>query len=481
MRTSLDIVGRTLAATALAVAVAAGCQRASRAEQGARPNLLVIVVDALRADRLGAYGNRHGLTPFLDSLAARGIVFQNAYAASCWTNPSVASLFTSRPVWQHGVNSFAAVLSASEVTLAEVLAEHGYGTAGGSANLLIGERQGFAQGFGSYVTPWVHAVDGVKANIPARADEISGPVLEWWRREREGRGPAFLYLHYVETHTPYAPPAATIEHVFRGQPWPNIDEVNAVSLLFGVYPADDRQIRDVQGLYDAEVLAIDGGLARLFADLEREGFLRDAVVVFTADHGEELWDHGRFGHGSTMFNELTRVPLIMLVPGRDTRLDVSEVVSLVDVAPTLLDFAGIAQPPSFAGHSFRALMAPPSWRNLFGLVPRSWSAPWHDTALSDMGLNGQSAKAHPPDGHLRAIVVGARKLITTRDGGTQYYDLARDAPEKQQGAVTEADRETLVEALGRVGPPAGHDPAAAEVLPVDEEHKARLRALGYAD
>jgi arylsulfatase A-like enzyme len=476
----LRVVGRTIAA-AVVVAAVVGCQPTSQPE-AARPNLLVILVDALRADRLGAYGSTRGLTPFLDSLAARGVVFQHAYSAAPWTNASVASLFTSRHVWQHGVTSPGAVLADSEVTVAEALRDHGYATAARTANFLIGQSNGFTQGFASYLSPPPRQVEGFEGEMLWRAGELSGSALEWWRDAQGERGPAFLYLHYVETHAPYAPPAQAVEYVFRGRAWPDIDKVNAISGLFlNLLPADDPNVRDVDGLYDTEVMAIDMALAQFFADLEREGFLPNAVVMITADHGEALWDHGVFGHGGSLFNELIHVPLIVYVPGLDTRVDVSEVVSLIDVAPTLLDFAGIPPPASFSGHSFRALMAPPSWRNLFGFMPRSWqgAGPWPGVALSDMAFNPKSVKEHPTSHH-RAVVVGSHKLVTTLDGRTEFYDLARDPLEKAPDGVTETERAALAQALARIGPPPGKDPVVAEVKPLDEQQKQRLRALGYA-
>src|SRR5205085_2762249 len=185
--------------------------------------------------------------------------------------------------------------------------------------------------------------------------------------------------------------------------------------------------------------AVDAGLGQLFQLLERERFLENAVVVLTADHGEGFWDHGTVGHGSSLFDELIHVPLIMLVPGNDTHVDVDEVVSLVDVAPTVLDLAEIARPASFEGRSMRALMVAPSWRNLFGLIRRLRTRSWSGTAYSDMALNEESARklvaATRGPQHLRAVVVGPAKLITTLGGDVQYYDLARDPHEKGTAAL----------------------------------------------
>jgi arylsulfatase A-like enzyme len=469
-------------AASIALTMVAGCESAPRSASAERPNVLLIVVDAMRADRLGAYGSTRGLSPFLDSLAARGVVFEHAYSATSWTNASVASLLTSRHAWQHGITSSEAILPASEVTLAETLGELGYATLGITANFLIGKANGFSQGFDSYLAPSPHHVAGVEVPVLERADGLNRAALDWWRAHQGQGRPGFIYLHYAETHTPYAPPIEAIERVFHGRPWPEIDKVNGLQWFLHLFPADAPDVRDVAGLYDTEVIAIDSGLARLFAELEREGFLRNAVVAITADHGEGLWDHGAFGHGGSLFEELIHVPLIMLTAGHERRLDVDDVVSLVDVAPTLVDFAGGAQPPSFAGHSFRALMRGPNWRNAFGLVPRAWQpwAAWPGVALSDMAIDPKSEKTYPPGKHLRAVVQGRSKLVTTIDGGQEYYDLARDPLEKAPGTVTQEESTALAQVLARLGPPGAQSVPVAQAIPLDEERKRQLRALGYA-
>jgi hypothetical protein len=128
-------------------------------------------------------------------------------------------------------------------------------------------------------------------------------------------------------------------------------------------------------------------------------------------------------------------------------------------------------------------MVAPSWRNLFGFMPLSWrgEAPWRNAALTDMALNKETAKKLSPSSHRQAVVVGSRKLIISLNGGSEYYDLARDPLEKTTSAFSEAKRASLAQALANLGPPVGQSPAVAEVTPVDEEHKRRLRALGYAE
>lgn len=177
------------------LALLQGCEGKTRTQ-----NILVVVADTLRADRIGAYGNPRGLTPFLDSLAARGFVFHNAIATSCWTNPSVASLFTSRYPWQHGTVSLKGVLAQSETTLTEVLQAQGYLTAGWSANPLLWEKAGWDQGFHHYVAPAPGKVDGVAMHVPARGTVLNEQVRTWLgTHSAEGSDrerPRYLYVQF---------------------------------------------------------------------------------------------------------------------------------------------------------------------------------------------------------------------------------------------------------------------------------------------
>jgi len=460
-------VRRLLALCIVAVGELVGCSRATAPP----PNVLLVVIDTLRADRLGTYGGTRGLTPFLDSLAGGAYVFHQAYAQSSWTNPSVASVLTSRFPSQHGVVKFDSRLADSEISVAEVLKDHGYACGAFLANGLLASRFGFAQGFDEFRALWPAPPQPPQTvEQKYRADAINALAFAWLDQVADARKPVFLYLHYIEPHPPYTPPEAILDRLLHGRPRPDLGDVSKAMFFAQVAPPDAQMLQQIEDVYDAEVTSLDGGLRELFAGLERRGFLGNTFVAITADHGEEFNDHGLVGHGTTLYNELIRVPLIVRLPRQTRRVDVDDVVSLVDIAPTMLSTVGVAAPPAFEG---RALRPASGW---------SWSRLWrHEEtppAFSELIIPERSeAKNVRP--HERAIVLGSQKLIVGPGGETELYDLASDPGEHRAAAPPAATRATLDRALAQFGTRMAHEGSAGASVPLDEEARARLKALGY--
>jgi arylsulfatase A-like enzyme len=456
----------------LAVCLLAACKQPG----ASNPNVVVVVIDTLRADRLGVLGNTRGLTPFLDSLADRSVVFHRAYAASCWTQPSVASLFTSRFQSQHGIVSPASKLDPSEVTLAEVLQEHGYSTAAFSANGLIAAIHGYGQGFDTYKALFgKQSPRNAKRLVKYRAEEINAMARAWLDQlPAAGNKPFFLYLQYLEPHTPYAAPDEMLRRTFGDRPHPDLEKIT-LEMQFGNWAAPDPPtLRDIVDAYDAEVASADAGVRELYAILQERHLLDNTVVVVTADHGEGLLDHGLLGHGGTLYEEVIHVPLLVVPPGGVARLDVQRPVSLLDVAPTLLDVAGIAAPPPFEGHS----LGPVLWQ-----AEHPWRArvraPWAHEAKPLPVFSEHIVPADSADQrirpHERAIIVEQAKLIVGVNGERESYDLAADPGEHTPLLEAEATRlgDVLVAFRESVAKPTQATPA------IDPELRARLRALGY--
>jgi len=239
---------------------------------------------------------------------------------------------------------------------------------------------------------------------------------------------------------------------------------------------------DVVGaLYDAEVLTIDERLRQLFAQLETRHFLEHALVVITADHGEELMDHGDMTHGKTLYNEVIHVPLLFVLPGQSGRTDVREVVSLLDVAPTVLDLAGIASPTSFEGRSLRP--ATRRARRLTGVMPFV-EALFHKTADRVTAAYSEllrRADSTVPPVHTRSLVIGSHKLVVDAGGVSTFYDLDTDRGEQRAAVLRESDRHALQEAMATIAERAARNVSPARTAPIDEQTRERMRALGYAD
>jgi len=455
-----------LLAAALFAAASSACTRP------AKPNILFVLIDTLRADRVGADNPAHSRTPFLDSLAAHGYVFRNAYAQSSWTSASVASLFTSRYQSQHHVMSFWATLADDEVTLAELLATNGYATAAFIANFLLRGDLGYAQGFQRYQTFSRPGVDprGNPTAVKGSAEQVNQAALAWLdeiAQSDQRKQSAFLYLHYMEPHAPYDPPERFLDAVLNGRPRPDLEAVNKRARIPNLGTFSDALVADIVDLYDAEVLAVDDQLRTLFATLRMRGFLRNTIVVVTSDHGEEFREHGTMGHHQALYEESIRVPLIVLVPGHDNRVDIDAIVSLTDLAPTLLELAGIPRPTSFHGSSLTPLMGLQT-----GTPP---AASPGGVALSEL-IKETTDRRKP---HERAVITGTDKLILGVDGEHEYYDLRADPGESNPDALAAERREQLSEEVHRLlaDPGGGATPAAQRT--VDPETLERMRALGY--
>ena len=307
----------------------------------------------MRADRWPPTATGAGLTPFLDELAARGTLFANAYAPTSWTCPSIASLFTSRYPSQHGVTTFESKLPDDELTFAEVFAAHDYAAKAFTANFRINTGLGYAQGFTQLRS---YLPRGENAPPKARAEELRHDSLAWL--EGLGAQPGTARRCSISSTWSRTSPTAGgayLSRLRRGAGDPAAANAKLIELRYN--ELSDDEVTMLESLYDAEVASLDADLRELFTGLERLGRLRNAIVVVTSDHGEEFREHGLMTHGLTLFEESIRVPLIVLGSGAPAGRVVPDPVTLLDVAPTLLAFAGLPLPPRFEGRSLRERLA----------------------------------------------------------------------------------------------------------------------------
>jgi arylsulfatase A-like enzyme len=315
-----------------AMVVVSGCaQKESRP-----PNVLLISIDTLRQDHVSAYGYDRSTTPNLDRLAAEGAVFANAWSTSSWTLPSHISALTGLLPSVHQVEGQNDRLPEEIATLAETLARENYASAGFVSHVYLDGQYGFSRGFDEYVTRPTQI-----------AEEVTEQALEWLDDHR--RQPFFLFLHYFDPHADYAPPAGYAERFDDDYQGPSVGEYGFLQRFEDpAMPLPDEVARHVVALYDGEIRYTDDQIGRVLDRLREDGRLDDTIVAVFSDHGEEFKEHGSFGHGGTLYSEVTRVPLILRYPPRilpGTRVLSASVIS--DLPALISSLAGKTPEPQF--------------------------------------------------------------------------------------------------------------------------------------
>lgn len=476
------------------------------------PNVLFILLDTVRADFLSAYGYPHPTTPWLEELAQRGVLFENAMAASCHTKPSTASIFTSRYPPAHQTRRLEEALPESAFTFPQALRAAGYQSAAFSANGLVSPIFGFGKGFERFYrqeqpyfmlldlsevlyraylgVPGLGLIPGVVLGtfvgwewllLPSRhgqegllddPDEFSiegltRATLAWLDDERPE--PFMAYVHALEPHDPYVP-AAYLQERFEGLLGGAHEDGHFPTYAEGILPYQlgpglpENERIGLEARYAAEIAQSDSLFRRLFEEVEKRSGDRDLLVVFTSDHGEEFHEHGGWGHGQSMYQESVHVPLVLAMGGglpQGKRIE--RRVSMVDLAPTLLELLGIYPVESFQGASLLPVI---------GGEPHAAVSP----VFSEIYWGGH---------HVRAYWEADRKVIEATSGSemeTYLFDLSSDPGELQN--LVESDPVTagaLANELHRVREGAEAIALESHSIRIEGEIEAQMKALGYID
>ena len=391
-----------------------------------RTNVLLISIDTLRADRLGAYGATRVQTPSIDGLARTGVRFERAYTPVPLTLPAHWTILTGVEPWRHGVVDNGMTVASSPVpTLAERFKDAGYDTAAFVAAFVLHRTFGLSRGFERYDDgPAGDAALEQVLHSTGTADERVDRALAWLREDR--KAPFFLWLHLYDPHAPYAPPEG-----FRAR-------------------YEDRP-------YDGEIAFVDTQVARMLRALDRSGATDQTLVVLLSDHGESLGEHGEQTHGVLLYDATLRVPLIARLPGKvDGGRKREDPVTLADVAPTILALAGLPPSPGLDG------------RNLFGhdLAPRSLAA---ISVYPERRLGWARMVAIRDDGWKLTSAPRPELFDVTADPGEVVNKIDAEgerASRMTKGAHSiEATLDATLNKRGSLGPSA--------------EDRARLSALGY--
>ncbi|HZP40948.1 MAG TPA: sulfatase [Candidatus Binatia bacterium] len=430
------------------------------------PNVLVVLVDALRAEDLGCYGARPSPSPALDRFAAGGRLFEQAAAQAPWTLPAVASLFTGRYPTAHGVvgvrQRAAGTEPRSEVdrtflddaipTFAEEASRAGITTIAVSANPLVSRRTNLSRGFETFVE--LERAKEPRGWRPAR--DVNAAFLAWLAANRDRR---FLgYLHYMDVHGPYTPrpphqpppPPGIRPAIAAGQVAPFALAIE----LDGAAPPPAPEVAYLHRLYVGEIAGWDEDFADLLRGLDRAGVLDATVVVVLADHGEEFGEHGMLSHGSHLYEKAVRIPFVVAGPGIAPGRTAAQVQG-IDLFPTLAALMGFRVPPDLHGDD---VLAAPATRPAFIETVKGRTRAGTETPLVAVRLPGWKL--------IHAPTLAEYEL----------YDLASD-PEERRNVFTEADAAARLRAL-IADWQAGVQPAPAPARATPGVFE-KLRELGY--
>ena len=342
-------------------------------------NIIMLTVDCWRGDHVGVNGNSEVSTPNIDRMASQGMYFSDAHTSGGWTKIAMTSLFSSTRSSQYDMS--VGRIHQDRPLLAKSLQDAGYETAGMTTNLVCGTPHGFDQGFDHFedVRPSIKtslndrllAIRGMKRLSNKRlfrkfmasiglafepvyptidAEELVDHAIEWLRKPHEG--PYFLWLHFMDLHWPYKSSLRNRDFAEKDEMWVDRKEWTKLRKTRGHYRPDDQRVARWDKLYKEEVQMLDCALGRLFDNLRGRDDWHNSDLILTGDHGEEFYEHGTWGHSwNQLHGEGTHVPLIVRLSGQDKASEIGRPTGHIDIAPTILDRAGVSAPDEMLGES----------------------------------------------------------------------------------------------------------------------------------
>ncbi len=436
-------------------------------------NVLLIVVDTLGAEHLGCLGSELPSTPEIDRLAQRSLLFRRAYSPASWTQPAMASLFTSRMPHEHGVLRLRDRLGKELPSLPEQMRRAGFATAAMVSNFLVGEEYGFARGFRAFDE------SSARGHRAVTSAEITNAAMDWLEARPRWQ-PFFLYLHYFDPHFDYRHhPEHDLTAGYEGKLRPGMP---IWDLRDQRATLEEKDVDFLRRLHLGEVAYTDAQIGRLLAYLEARGLADDTLVILTSDHGEEIMQHGWIGHTRTLYEELLHIPMMISLPGRIEPGESSIPVSLLDILPTLVDLSRTQRSdPAWRGVSLRPLLfdlgartkpdADLTERNLFAEV--SFVADVENVRRKSVKTAFKTALLTPE---------GLKLIHDLTEGRWELYDLGQDALEiddlwGRQGRERQLRKVLL--SWEKKRRKRANDPGE-NLLPTGDDVE-RLRALGYID
>ena len=424
-----------------------------------RPNIILIVIDTLRADHVACYGYQRNTTPNIDRLAGEGVLFKNAISAAPWTMASIASLLTSQYPCVLGLRKKPAMLDTRFPMLSEVLKRYDYATYGVFTAASFSPRLGVSRGFDDYCYK-----RGKRRGTRFSSPYVTKAALSFLR---EGyKEPFFLFLHYFDPHYnyvlhkqydyyPHYRGSVRSDHPILDL-WPKLHELS------------EDDIRYLLALYDSEITFTDEYIGKVLDELKKQGLYEDSIIIVTADHGEEFVERGWLGHTITLHEEMLHVPLIMKLPGYGARV-IDSLVGLIDVVPTIYQYLGLKMTEGLEGRPL----------DLDGGDSIA------DKPIFSETFNPQKARPNVRPIAFRSIVFANWKLIYDEiKDSTQVYDLSEDPHERNDLSGQHSEQNRMLKGLlskwinyvktkQRVGPA----PDESELFTPEEIEE--LKSLGY--
>lgn len=414
------------------------------AEVPPRPDIVWIVVDTLRRDRLGCYGHERATSPAIDALAQEALVFESAITSAPWTTPAVGGLLTAQAPSTLGLVHERSKLAAEWTTAAELFASAGYRTAAVVSHSFCSSLQGFDQGFEVFDETNVRGyAEATSPGVTARALELLA---------REDSRPLFLFVHYFDPHFAYLEHAAHRfgdASAYSGPVHPGQRFEELEGLASQLRPSDHARLLE---LYDSEIAFTDAAIGALLAALRARPRWDRTVVALTADHGEEFGEHGRVGHGTTLFGEVIDVPLLLRVPGaQPARL--ATPVSTLGLLPTCAELARLSGLPAMLGRDLRSAATEP------------------EPVFCETNQGGV----------LRAVIDGSSKLVADLvQEESRLFHLGLDPGERADRAGAHGDEVVRLEAILAHYLALTTEPRYAPLeAELDAAALERLRSLGY--
>lgn len=417
---------RAVAVLTIAVALAAA-GAAAWLRRPEPPDVLVVVLDTVGADRCSLTGYRRPTTPQLDAFAREAVVFEDAWAPASWTVPSHAALFTGRSPASLGLDEGdRPLLPDAPATLAGVLAQGGWATACFTTNGWIGEHTRLTRGF--------QHVEALYLDPPrAVASVAHAQALTWMTEQRRAGRPFLAFINDFEAHAPWRPPPAAVAAMGTdGVSEPalymasRLEAREATRIALGADPVDPEVLRAIGVLHDAEIRGVDAELGALLGAMRASGLLDRTLVVVTSDHGEGLGRKGWLEHGVFLDRHLLRVPLVVRPPGGCAPRRVRVPVELRDVLPTVLEACGLALPPGVEGRSLLTDATP--------RTPTASESP-RPHFLAQMRGSAPGASLDFVARRRRSAYDGRHHLLTDDRGTVELYEVAADPDETRDLAA----------------------------------------------